>query len=143
VSDATSLEFPQCFVCGADNATGLHVRFDRDGEQGCRAEYVAGANHVGWPNLMHGGLIFTLMDEAVAWALCYTGLRGVSGRAEVRFRQPVMVGDRLVVTASVVERSRRTVKTRAEIRKVDRPETVVADMDATMVLTDVEQWRQA
>jgi acyl-coenzyme A thioesterase PaaI-like protein len=143
VSDATSLEFPQCFVCGSENATGLHVRFVRDGARGCRAEYVAGADHVGWPNLMHVGLIFTLMDEAVAWALCFEGLRGVTGKADVRFRQPVRVGDRLTVTGSVVEHSRRVVKTRAEIRLADAPARVVADMDATMVLTDVEQWRPA
>jgi uncharacterized protein (TIGR00369 family) len=143
VSDAASLEFPQCFVCGADNASGLHVRFERDGEQGCRAEYVAAADHVGWPNLMHGGLIFTLMDEAVAWALCYAGLLGVTGKAEVRFRQPVTVGDRLIVTAAVVEHARRVVRARAEIRKADPSASIVADMDATMVLTNVEQWRQA
>lgn len=141
MSDTAIPEFPQCFVCGADNEVGLHVRFERDGQSGCRAEYVAAADHVGWPNLMHGGLLFTLMDEAVAWAVCYAGLRGVTGKAEVRFRQPVNVGDRLAITASVADRSRRVVRTRAEIRKADDLTTMVADMEATMVLTDVEQWR--
>ena len=143
VSDAFSLDFPQCFACGADNASGLHVRFTRNGDRGCRAEFVAGASHVGWPNLMHGGLIFTLMDEAVAWALAYEGLRGVTGKAEVRFRLPVNVGDRLAIEASVVERSRRLVRARADVRKADATDDIVADMDATMVLTDVEQWSEA
>ncbi len=140
VSDAVSLDFPQCFVCGAENASGLHVRFTRNGERGCRAEFVAGASHVGWPNLMHGGLIFTLMDEAVAWALCYAGLRGVTGKAEVRFRMPVNVGDRLAIEASVVEHSRRLVRAHADVRKADVSGEIIADMDATMVLTNVEQW---
>jgi acyl-coenzyme A thioesterase PaaI-like protein len=119
------------------------VRFDRDGETGCRAEYTAQGDHVGWPGLMHGGLLFTLMDEAVAWAVCYAGLRGVTGKAEVRFRRPVTVGSRVAITGSIVDRARRAVRVRAEIRRVDGDAEVVADMEAMMVLTDVGQWQEA
>lgn len=143
MSDSSLLDFPNCFVCGSDNPTGLHVRFARDGEQGCRAEYTAHGDHVGWPGLMHGGLLFTLMDEAVAWAVCYAGLRGVTGKAEVQFRRPVTVGSRLTITGRVLDQARRALRVRAEIRRTDNPAELVADMDAMMVLTDVEQWQHA
>lgn len=143
VSDTSVLDFPGCFVCGAENPAGLHVRFARDGDAGCRAEYTAHGDHVGWPGLMHGGLLFTLMDEAVAWAICYAGLRGVTGKAEVRFRRPVMVGSRVAITGRIVDRARRAVRVRAEIRRLDDTAEVVADMDAMMVLTDVGRWRDA
>jgi uncharacterized protein (TIGR00369 family) len=143
VSDSSVLDFPGCFVCGSENASGLHVRFARDGDDGCRAEYTAHGDHVGWPGLIHGGLLFTLMDEAVAWAVCYAGLRGVTGKAEVRFRRPVTVGSRIVITGRVLDRARRAVRVRAEIRRVDDAAEVVADMDAMMVLTDVGQWQDA
>lgn len=143
MADSSLLDFPNCFVCGSDNPMGLHVSFARDGEQGCRAEYTAQGNHVGWPGLMHGGLLFTLMDEAVAWAVCYAGLRGVTGKAEVRFRRPVTVGSRLAITGRVINQARRALKVRAEIHRMDEPAELVADMDAMMVLTDVEQWQDA
>ena len=143
MSDSSLLDFPNCFVCGSDNSMGLHVRFARDGEQGCRVEYTAQGDHVGWPGLMHGGLLFTLMDEAVAWAVCYAGLRGVTGKAEVRFRRPVTVGSRLAVTGRVVDQARRALRVRADIRRLDDPPELVADMDAMMVLTDVDQWQHA
>ncbi|MBE3072973.1 MAG: PaaI family thioesterase [Acidobacteria bacterium] len=143
MSDTTLLDFPNCFVCGSENPVGLHVTFTRDGEQGCRAEYVARSEHVGWPGLMHGGLLFTLMDEAVAWAICFAGLRGVTGKAEVRFRRPATVGTRLIITGTVADRARRAVRVRAEIRRADEPSQVVADMDAMMVLADVGQWQDA
>jgi acyl-coenzyme A thioesterase PaaI-like protein len=92
---------------------------------------------------MHGGLLFTLMDEAVAWAICYAGLRGVTGKAEVRFRRPLTVGSRVAITGRVVDRARRAVRVRAEIRKLDDTTELVADMDAMMVLTDVGQWEDA
>jgi uncharacterized protein (TIGR00369 family) len=142
VSESSVLECPGCFVCGSENASGLHVRFDRDSDDGCRAEYTARVEHVGWPGLMHGGLLFTLMDEAAAWALRYAGLHGVTGRAEARFRRPVTVGSRLAITARIVDRARRAVRVRAEIRRVDTPDAIVANMDAMMVMTDVSQWQQ-
>ena len=143
MSDSTVLDFPGCFVCGSDNAAGLHVKFTRDGDDGCRAEYTAHGDHVGWPGLMHGGLLFTLMDEAVAWAVCYAGLRGVTGKADTRFRRPVTVGTRLVITGEVVDHARRAVRARSEIRRADDPSQVVADLDAMIVLTDVGQWEAA
>jgi uncharacterized protein (TIGR00369 family) len=143
VSDVTVLDFPGCFVCGSENPAGLHVRFAREGDEGCRAEYTAHGDHVGWPGLMHGGLLFTLMDEAVAWAVCYAGLRGVTGRAEVRFRRPLTVGSRVAVTGRVVDRARRAVRVRAEIRRLDDTAELIADMEAMMVLTDVGQWQDA
>ncbi len=142
MSELSAAEFSGCFVCGSQNASGLHVRFDRDGDDGCRAEYTARVEHAGWPGLMHGGLLFTLMDEAAAWALRYAGLHGVTGRADARFRRPVTVGSRLAITGRIVDRARRAVRVRAEIRREDAPDQVVAEMDAMMVMTDVTQWRR-
>ena len=54
---------------------GLHVPFVQSPDGSSRAEDVARSEHVGWPEIIHGGLLFTLMDEAVAWAVIYAGLR--------------------------------------------------------------------
>jgi len=43
-------------VCGIENPQGLHVPFTRDGDSGSRASYTARPEHVGWPNLLHGGV---------------------------------------------------------------------------------------
>ena len=125
-----------CYVCGEENPLGLHVPFARDGENGSRAAYVARPEHVGWPGLLHGGLLFTLMDEAIAWSLYYGGLRGVTAKAEARFRTPVTVGSSLVITASIMERARRLVRTRAEVRRDEGNNEIVAELVATMFLTD-------
>ena len=66
--------FPNCFVCGSENPSGLHIPFRRLADGRSRAEYEARPDHVGWPEIIHGGLLFTLMDEAVAWAVIYAGL---------------------------------------------------------------------
>ncbi len=126
-----------CYVCGPENPEGLHVRFHKDGADGCRAEYVARAEHCGWPGIIHGGLLFTLMDEALGWALVYAGLRGVTARGDFRFAAPATVGMPLVVTGRVVAKRGRIVQAQSEIR--DAASNVIAQMSASLYLTDLEQ----
>ncbi len=129
--------YPHCFVCGAENEKGLQVKFAASPDGGCRAEYVPSADHVGWPGIVHGGLVFTLMDEALAWALLFAGLQGVTAKAEARFRQPARVGEPLIVTGRVVEQQRRLVRAHAEVRRAENPGDLVAELDGTMYLANV------
>lgn len=133
------LDFPNCYVCGSDNPHGLHISFHADGPNGCRAEYVARSEHTGWPDMIHGGVLFALMDEAVAWALIYAGLHGVTARGEFRFCAPVTVGMPLAITARVVSRRGKVVQARAEIRDATSADTLIAEMTASMYLAGVEQ----
>ncbi len=124
-----------CFACGCENPNGLHLSFSHGPDGGSRAELVTRGDHIGWPDTIHGGILFTVMDEAVAWALHLDGLRGVTAKADVRFRAPVRVGARLVVTGRIVERNRKMVSTRAELREADGGK-LCAEMDAAMFVME-------
>jgi acyl-coenzyme A thioesterase PaaI-like protein len=126
--------FPNCYVCGSENPEGLQISFERRAEGGCRAEYTAKPTHVGWPEIVHGGLLFTLMDEAVAWASIYDGRHAVTGKAEARFRAPGRVGKRLIVTGWITSASRRALRTHAEIREDHDAGPVICEMDALMAV---------
>ncbi len=141
--DAIPQSVPTCYVCGPANPSGLYIDFFPGEPDGSRAEYLARAEHTGWPGVVHGGLLFTLMDEAAAKALTYAGFTGVTAKAECRFREAVSVGARVVVTARIVERFRAMWRVRAEIRQADSPAgKPLAEMTATMYVTDVGKWRQ-
>jgi uncharacterized protein (TIGR00369 family) len=131
--------FPRCYVCGAENPAGLHVAFEMDGSGGSRAEYTGRPEHVGFPGIIHGGLLFALMDEAVAWACLYAGATCVTAKAEARFRASARVGMRLVVTGRVSFASRRAMRARAEIRNAEAGE-VVAELDAMMAITNAARF---
>ncbi len=135
---ATGTEYPQCYVCGADNPAGLHVRFHEDGDGGSRAEYVARPEHVGWPDVIHGGLLFTLMDEAVAWACTFAGVRAVPAKAEARFRAPARVGMPLVITGRVTPTGRRALRATAELRHGGDEGSLIAEMQAMMAVASKE-----
>ena len=125
-----------CYVCGPENANGLHVPFVSDGAHGSRASYTARAEHCGWPGLLHGGVAFALMDEALAWACYFQGLYGVTTRVQARFRQAIPVGTKLLIRAWTLERNRRLVNARAEIRLDDEDKPLVAEAEATMYLPE-------
>lgn len=133
----TPSSFPNCFVCGSENPEGLQIPFERRPKGGCRAEYTAKPTHVGWPDIIHGGLLFTLMDEAVAWASIYAGHQAVTGKAEARFRAPGRVGKRLIVLGWITAASRRGLKAHAEIREDDDNGPVVCELDALMAVADI------
>jgi acyl-coenzyme A thioesterase PaaI-like protein len=127
-----------CYVCGPDNAAGLHIRFEPHGTHGARATYTVLKEHCGWPGILHGGVAFALMDEGLAWACYFQELYGVTARVETRFRQPLAVGAKLVIRAWTIDRRKRIVTARAEIRLDSDDGPVVAEADATMYLPDSE-----
>jgi acyl-coenzyme A thioesterase PaaI-like protein len=130
--------FPNCYVCGSENPEGLQIPFERRAAGGCRAEYTPKPTHVGWPEIIHGGLLFTLMDEAVAWASIYAGRHAVTGKAEARFRAPGRVGQRLIVLGWITASSRRALRAHAEIRENDDAGPVICELDALMAVADIE-----
>jgi len=123
-----------CYVCGSENDVGLHVPFVAHGQSGSLARYTVQPQHTGWKGLLHGGLAFTLMDEALGWALYYQGLRGLTAKAEARFRAPMPVGTPLLITAFIVERARRIVRANAQVRRDGGAGEVLAELKATLYL---------
>ncbi len=124
-----------CYVCGLENESGLRIPFRKAREGASRAEYIARAEHAGWPTVIHGGLLFTLMDEAVAWACTYAGKRCVTAKAEARFREPARVGMPLVITGRVTKKSGLALRARAEIHVGDDSGPLLAELDAVMAVT--------
>src|SRR2546430_16646152 len=55
-----------CFVCGLNNPLGLKLDFETDG-QNVRARFVPRTEHVGFRETVHGGLISTVLGEAMVW----------------------------------------------------------------------------
>ena len=71
------------------------------------AEYEVPARYQSWEGVVHGGMVALILDEAVGWAGWHRGHPGVTGRLEVRYRQPLKVGERIRVVGRV-ENVRRT-----------------------------------
>lgn len=95
-----------CFVCGEANPLGLKLRFETDG-QIVRARFTPRAEHIGFKQVIHGGLLATVMDEIMVWACAVQARRfAFCADMSVRFRQRAQPGTELVVTGELVNNRR-------------------------------------
>lgn len=89
-----------CFVCGVDNSIGLHLDFWMEGDQ-VWTDFTAQEQHQGWPGILHGGLIATLLDETMGRAAFLKNLWMVSIKIDITYRKPVPIGQPLRVAAQI------------------------------------------
>jgi acyl-coenzyme A thioesterase PaaI-like protein len=120
-----------CFGCGQKNPHGLKLKFSWDGRN-ARTEFTPQEYHQGWKDLLHGGVLTAVMDEAMGYAAYYEHIPCVSGIIEVRLREPARIGEPLIVTASVTRRARRLAETEARLTRQDG--TLVAEAKATQII---------
>ncbi|MHB1004947.1 MAG: PaaI family thioesterase [Chloroflexota bacterium] len=90
-----------CFVCGVQNPIGLHVDFLQDGQK-VWTEFTPHDEHQGYPGMMHGGILYTLLDETVGRAAFLRDKWMVTARMQVRYRHPVPIGSRVRVEGEIV-----------------------------------------
>lgn len=126
-----------CFVCGQHNPHGLRIRFAlADGV--CRGEFTPAPHQCGYDGVTHGGIVFSVLDDAMANWLILQGARAFTAKCEIRYREPLPVGTLVDIEARLTLRKRRLVQLHASARRRDTQQ-VVAETDASFMLDDGAQ----
>jgi acyl-coenzyme A thioesterase PaaI-like protein len=86
-----------CFGCGDDNSAGLHLKFFVDEEQRVLCRVRLAAQFQGPPGHAHGGIIATLLDEAMSKANRFRNIVAMTRHMSIDYRRPVPLGTDLVV----------------------------------------------
>jgi uncharacterized protein (TIGR00369 family) len=131
VNESLPIDDGRCFACGPFNAEGMHLRFVPDGADAVRADIVLPPRFQGWRGVAHGGIVMTLLDEAMAHACGQLGLRGVTASMELRFREPVPLGVPIVVRGEVKWQRRNVVALDARVELADG--TICASAEGNFV----------
>jgi uncharacterized protein (TIGR00369 family) len=120
-----------CFACGTLNTHGLHLELHA-GDDRCWVEITLADRFEGWEGIAHGGIVCTLLDEVMAWAVVDHDIWGVTARMQVDFRKPVPIGRAIRAEGRVTGVRRRIVETEGAV--VDLADgTVLARARATYV----------
>ncbi|MEW5735196.1 MAG: PaaI family thioesterase [Thermodesulfobacteriota bacterium] len=122
-----------CFCCGSKNPIGFKMRFFADKDR-VFSDVVLTENHAGWEHLTHGGLLATLLDETMGWALL-TFIRkfAVTRKMEVRYLRPVPVGHHVRVEGRVTETRESGVSLSGTLFGPDGRKSVIAYSDMVFV----------
>ena len=105
-----------CFGCGAANPEGLRLRFEIDEERrSAEAVFIPRPEHQGYAGLTHGGIIATVLDEAMMKLCWELGIPAVTATLEVELKRPAPVGEELRVRGWIAEDRGRVIKAEAQI----------------------------
>ncbi len=88
-----------CFGCSLKNKSGLQMKFYTTEKLDSVISWLKVPDHLcGWSNLVHGGIISAMLDEAMGWAgLIILKKMVVSKSITVDFIKPVLIGKEISV----------------------------------------------
>jgi acyl-coenzyme A thioesterase PaaI-like protein len=109
-----AIEPHHCFACGTLNETGM--RLDLHVERGRSwVELTLEPRFQGWDGIAHGGILCTILDEVMAWALVGEDNWGLTARLNVDFKRTVEVGQALRAEGWITRSRRRVVDTAGHV----------------------------
>jgi len=111
-----------CFCCGERNPIGLKLAFETTPEGRLNTLWRPKREHVGFKDLIHGGLVATVLDEVMARVIYERGTPGVTATMETKLLRPVLSGREYRFSAWVVRERSRTIETEAEAVDVETGE---------------------
>jgi uncharacterized protein (TIGR00369 family) len=113
-----------CFACGPDNPVGLHIDYSVDDDEVCTAEFTPGENHLSWENTVHGGIIYSALDDVTGNIPYARGLIAHTARCEIRYRRPLRAGETMRLKGWVEKEKGRLMVIRGEARRKDDNELI-------------------
>lgn len=105
-----------CFGCGLDNRSGPRLKFFTDAEGHIVCHTRLARRFAGPPGHAHGGIIATLLDEAMSKANRARNILAMTRQMEVHYLRPVPLGVPITLTAVHVKTAGRAHHCEAQIR---------------------------
>jgi uncharacterized protein (TIGR00369 family) len=105
----------RCFGCGPANPIGLHLDFYIAEDQSVVCMPTVPDKFEGPPGLLHGGIIATLLDEAMSKSVRVRGLTAMTRQMEVEYLRPVPSTTEISIVGKLVRSEGRKHWTEAQI----------------------------
>jgi uncharacterized protein (TIGR00369 family) len=121
-----------CFACGTDNDNGLKLEI-RESTEGVSATINAPAWTQGYKDIVHGGIVATILDEMAVWAAFKRGYKSVTGELLVRIRNPMKTDHTYSANARVTQIKHKLIK--AESMIVDQDQELIASAYVKLIRT--------
>lgn len=92
---------PRCFVSRPEEAFGLGVRYHARPDGCVEATVTCPQAWEGYTNLVHGGIVASLLDGAMTNALFARGTVALTAELKIRYWKPLRLGATAIVTGQV------------------------------------------
>ncbi len=107
----------KCFGCGGDNTGGMKLTFEQDNtNRKIVGRFVLGERYQGGGGFAHGGIIATLLDEAMGKVCRFREARAVTAELTIEYLKPVSTAQEIIVEGREKEQKGRNLFMAGEIR---------------------------
>ena len=133
----TAFDDHYCFVCGPDNPRGLKIKvkyFPED--MAAETELALSREFQGWADVIHGGILSTLLDEMMAHAVWHFAGPGVTLSMEVRFYHPLKPGEAVRVRGVLTSSNGRRRTAAAEMTRSSDDRKIASAKSRFLLLED-------
>lgn len=122
-----------CFACGMENDFSLRLSFYIDDDNRAVSDTTVSESYQGYPGVVHGGVIATMLDEIAARSVMVTDPNRMmfTGKLTLRYRKPVPVGVPLHLVGEMVRDRGRMAECRSWVYGPDGE--LLAEAEALML----------
>jgi len=93
-------------------------------------------HHIGFTDVIHGGVLATVADEAQVWsAIWHTRRPCLAGELSIRFKQKGNIGQPIIVAAKVIRARQRFVETECDF-KTEQGDLIATSTAKYLALVD-------
>jgi acyl-coenzyme A thioesterase PaaI-like protein len=133
-----------CFICGLENPVGLRLKIYQIEPGVIETAYTAPAHFQGYPGVLHGGIVATILDEISGRA--HMGDPSAprfmfTGKLEVKYRKNVPTGQPLKIIGKAVKSKGKTAEGWAGI--YDTEGTLLAEATTLLINVPKETFESA
>jgi len=109
VSEMEELAYGDCYACGPNNPLGLQLEFFsyENNDREVYAVFQPSQSQAGWPEILHGGVIATLSDEAAAYVAYLRNKHAATARLNIKFKNPTGLNEPVKVTGKLIKETKR------------------------------------
>ncbi|MEZ7971747.1 MAG: PaaI family thioesterase [Pseudomonadales bacterium] len=125
----------RCFVCGPGNPIGLKLAFRLE-EDICHSEFTPGADHCGYDNVTHGGIVFSALDDVMANWLFLKGFKAFTAKCDIRYRDALPIGAKVRLEGHCIKQKARLTQMKGLMIRHDTNEVVAETEAAFMMIPD-------
>ena len=115
MSNLLTTEHENCLICGESNPLSFGLKFKPMDDDTVEAVFTGNLTLQGYDNILHGGVIASLLDSAMTHCLFNQGIKALTGDLRVRYHKSILCKATLTVRATLVENHSSLYKMRAEI----------------------------
>jgi len=124
-----------CFVCGNSNSNGLQLNFAYNREtETVQSKVKFQDQYQGWANVIHGGLISTVLDEIMVKAAESKNYKCVTAEINVKFKQPALADEIFHLSGKIIEIRNRLIQ--AESKMTDSDHRTIAIATAKLFIVN-------